>query len=260
MPTFSTFRAWMSALVFIGVLLLVGLPAHANDFFLETGSNWIKGRAQEARLADVLGNLAERSGYSIYIDKKLADVPVTFEIPVALEAEKAIRRIVHPYSYALVFTRVPGSGIIRVQQIKVFSEGSQSAQYILLAGKGTAPVTAASYARGNYSDSRRITKGHVQAGAAAAQRQIRPAIEITKSSLGFTGYRFRDSKRGPDYRPTARTMAKAYAQYRQEREALQDRSDSAVLLNSHKKAEQKKSAYRSQRTETIQQTLYGSQE
>ena len=66
MPTFSTFRAWMSALVFIGVLLLVGLPAHANDFFLETGSNWIKGRAQEARLADVLGNLAERSGYSIY--------------------------------------------------------------------------------------------------------------------------------------------------------------------------------------------------
>ena len=49
-----------------------------------------------------------------YIDKKLADVPVTFEIPVALEAEKAIRRIVHPYHHALVFGRVSATGTIRI--------------------------------------------------------------------------------------------------------------------------------------------------
>jgi hypothetical protein len=253
-------RKWISALVFMGVILLIGVPARAHDYILETGHNWIKGQAHEARLGDILGNLAERCGYTIYLDEKLVSVPVTFDIPVKLEAEKAIRRIVHPFSYALVFARVPGKPGIRIEQVKVYSQGSQSAHYVLMSGNGSGFTAKSSYARGGAGGSGRALSSGVHAGMAAAQRNVRPPLEITKSSLGFTGYRFHNSKKGPDYRPDTMSLAKSYSEYRQERKAYQQRVDSTVLLSGKRNAEKGKSRFRAQRTESIQQTLAGAQQ
>lgn len=252
-PGSRAFLHRISALVFMGVILLTGLPARAHDFYLEAGNGWIKGYAKQARLGDILAQLAQRNGYKVYIDQKLAAVPVTFDIPVAFDAERAIRRIVHPFSYALVFSRIPQTGDLRIDQVKVFSESSWSSNYMLLTGDGSAPVISSSYARGYGVTGALSSK--VRPGKSAVDHYVKPMVEITKSSMGFAGYSFRDSRRGPDYNPDVSMMAKSYTGYRKERQTIEDRGAKAVLLDAHRKSDKAKMKFRSRRTASIQQTL-----
>lgn len=256
-PVSHIFLHRLSALVIMGVILLTGLPARAHDFNLETGSGWIKGYAKQAPLGAILSQLAQRNGCKVYIDEKLAAVPVTFDIPAAFDAERAIRRIVHPFSYALVFSRLPQTGDLRIDQVKVFSEGSGSNKYMQLTGDGGAPVVSSSYTRGYDRTSAMSSK--VLAGKAAVDRHVKPMVKITKSSMGFTGYSFGDHRRGPNYNPDISMMAKSYADHRKDRESLENRSSSALLLDGHRKAELEKMKVRSQRTASIQKTLEASQ-
>lgn len=257
--TLGTIWLWLAALVFVGVMLPGG-PALADDFFIDTNGHKISGRARNALMGDVLGNLAERCGYKVHVDEKLFSVPVTFEIPVALDAEKAIRRIVHPHSYALIFGRVPGRKSIRIEQVKVFSEGSQSASYVLVTGSGGVSRARASYALGGGNGGSGRVSSSVAAGKAALSRHVRPPVEITTNSLGFTGYRYSDRRRGPDYRPEPADLAKAYASYRSKRGSLLRRTDSAGLQSARRVSLAKKSRYRTQRTRSIEQTLNESNE
>ena len=256
-PISRVFLLGITAVLLMGAILLISRPAWARGFQIETGSGLIKGHAQQARLGDVLNHLAQRNGYKVFIDEKLVSIPVTFDIPVALNVEKAIRRIVHPYSYAFVFTRLPENKGLRIDQIKVFSRGSQPSNYLLLTGDGSAPAISSSYVRG--SSSAGASRNQVRAGRAAVGRHVKPVVEITKSSMGFTGFSFHDRRRGPDYTPNTLTLAKSYADYRKQRKALENRGSKAVLLDAQRKAEQEKMKWRSQRTASIQQTLDASQ-
>ncbi len=255
-PVSHIFLHRISALVIMGVILLTGMPARAHDFYLETGSGWIKGYAKQAPLGAILSQLAQRCGYKVYIDEMLAAVPVTFDIPAAFDAERAIRRIVHPFSYALVFSRQPETGDLRIDQVKVFSKSSRSTNYMLLTGNGSAPVVTSSHARG-YGRTN-APGGKVQAGKAAADQHVKPMVEIKKSSMGFTGYSFGDHRRGPNYNPDISMMAKSYSEYRKDRESLENRSSDAILLDGHRHAELEKMKLRSQRTDSIRKTLNAS--
>jgi hypothetical protein len=156
---------WMPVLAFMGGILRAGMPARAHDNILET----YQGQAHEARLGNILGNPAERCGYTIFLDEKLVAVPVTFDIPAEHEAEKSIRRIARPYNYALVFTRVPGKPVSRSEQLKVFSKDSQAAQCALMCENGSGLTVKSFYVHGGTGGSGRTTGSGIQAGMATVQ-------------------------------------------------------------------------------------------
>lgn len=249
------------ALRLLAVLLIIGAAAllperavWAGEFKLQTGPGTIQGYGRQVALGEVLSFLAQHNGYVVQIDQALLDVPTTFFIPVPMPAERAIQRIVHPHSLALVFNRVAGKSEPVISQIKVFDKGSQSSSYAMLSGNGT-PISHASYGRYNGARSENKGRQRVQAGRAAVDAHVQPPVIFKKSSLGFTGFKFKDSLRGPDYRLNRMTMANSYADYRAERKALNTRVDHATLLAAQRKVEQEKAKYRSGRTASLRQTI-----
>ncbi|MCP4746402.1 MAG: hypothetical protein GY874_09720 [Desulfobacteraceae bacterium] len=260
-PVSANAIQWIPALVVVGVLLLFGMTAQASDFLLETGDNWIKGQGLNVNLGDVLTHLAQRTGFTIYMDEKLAQATVSFDICAPLDSEKAIRQIVKPHNYAMVFARVPGKKDIQIQQVKVFEKSNTPSSYIVLTGSSAAPRSSASYARETSSASGGKSKlGATIAGPAAARKIIKPPVQITKSSLGFTGFRYKSKYPAPDYRPSSTAMAKSYSKYRQEGIALKARSENNKFYNGRISAERNKNWYRFQRTALIQETIKESKE
>jgi hypothetical protein len=232
-------------------------PAWGGEFNLESGPNGIKGYAKHASLEEVLNYLACRNGYMIQIDQDLLDAPTTFSIPETIPAERAIQRIIHPYSLALVFTRQAGAQRPVISQIKVFNKGNRSASFALISGDGPQAVYA-SYARQGAFRSGMAGGRQVRSGREAFQKHVRPPVVITKSAMGFTGFKIRENRSGPDYRPTTRAMAQAYTNYRTERNALNKRTQVAKLNSAKQEIEQTKARYRSGRTPALQETINNS--
>lgn len=229
-------------------------PAWSAEFSLQVRDDRIQGYAHQARLEAVLGELAAQTGYTIFIDQSLVDTEVSFDIPTALNAEKAIKRIVQPHSHALVFARVPGQPDIRIEQIKVFSEGHQAAGYVTVTSGNGAGKVQPSYGRSDSTIRASNAASHsaVHAGAEGVRTQVRPPVEFTTNSMGFTGFNFRPRAKGPDYRPNTLTMAKAYARYRTDRQQSEQRSQSNLLRTFHQQELKAQNQYQQQRTRSVQ--------
>lgn len=249
---------WLALLIIIGAFVFFPeRPAWGGEFSLESSPNGIKGYAKHATLEEVLDYLAYRNGYVVQIDQDLLDAPTTFSIPVTIPAEQAIQRIVHPHSLALVFRRSAGAQRPAVSQIKVFNKGSRSASFALLSSDGPQAVNA-SYSRQGAIRTGMAGDGRVRSGREAFNKHVRPPVVITKSSMGFTGFKTRKNHAGPDYRPTPTAMAQAYTNYRAERNALNERTKVAKLNSAKQEIEQKKVHYRSGRTPALQKTINAS--
>jgi hypothetical protein len=115
--------------------LTLGSAALADPYKIEVGPGWIKGHADATPLCSMLAQLAEETGYTIYLDETLQKTRVTFSIKEDIEPEKAIRRIVHPHSYAVVFgSEADGNGSY-IQEVKVFDKGQMNtARYMAFRG------------------------------------------------------------------------------------------------------------------------------
>jgi hypothetical protein len=251
---------WLTALLIIGAIIFFPeRPAWGGEFNVETGPDGIKGYARQISLGEILGYLADRNGYVVQIDQALLNAPATFNIPMPIPAERAIQRIVHPHSIALVFTRVPGKDEPVISQIKVFDKGSHSASYALLSGSGP-QATYASPARYGTVRSDAIAGRGVLSGRDAVDKHVQRPVIITKNSMGFTGFKFKDPQRGPDYRPDTITMAQAYADFRAESNALNERVDYGTLHSAQQKVAQEKVQYRNTRTLSLQQTISDSKQ
>jgi hypothetical protein len=240
--------------VFFGLLSTL-TPAWGAEISLQVRDDRIQGYAHQARLEAVLGELAAQTGFTIFIDESLVDTEVNFDIPTALTAEKAIKRIVQPHSYALVFTRVPGQADIRIEQIKVFNEGNQAAGFVTVTSGNGAVEVQPSYGRGDTPERLANAASHsvVHAGPEGVRTHVRPPVEFSTNSMGFTGFNFRSRGKGPDYRPSTLTMAKAYAQYRTERQRSEQRSQSNLLRTFHQQELKVQNQYQQQRTQSVQQ-------
>ncbi|MGD9366983.1 MAG: hypothetical protein PVH87_14895 [Desulfobacteraceae bacterium] len=113
---------WLTAFLFIvAVILFPERPAWGDDLNLHVGSNGIKGYAHQVALEDVLEVLADKGGYTFYLDEALINAAITFNIPHAMPAEKAFQRILSPYSYALVYVQMPEHRV-KIEQIQVYYE------------------------------------------------------------------------------------------------------------------------------------------
>lgn len=230
--------------------------AWSAEISLQADNDRIKGFAHQARLGDVLGQLAEQTGYTMFLDATLLDTEVSFDIPTALPAEKAIKRIVHPHSHALVFARVPGQANIRIEQVKVFSEGNQATSYVTFTSGNGAVDVQPSYGRGDTPVRAANAASHsgVHAGPEGVRTHVRPPVEFTTNSMGFTGFKIRPRGKGVDYRPSTLTMAKAYARYRTERQRSEQRSQNNLLQAFHQQELKDQSQYQQQRTQSAQQS------
>lgn len=248
-------RAFAVLVVFFGLLSTL-TPAWGAEISLQVRDDRIQGYAHQARLEAVLGELAAQTGFTIFIDESLLNTEVSFDIPTALPAEKAIKRIVHPHSHALVFARVPGQPDIRIEQVKVFNEGNQTAGYVTVTSGNGAGEVQPSYNRGDTPVRAVNAASHsaVDAGPEGVRTHVRPPVEFTTNSMGFTGFKFRPQGKGPDYRPSTLTMAKAYARYRTERQLSEQKSQSNLLRAFHQQELRDQNQYQQQRTQSVQQS------
>lgn len=243
----------------ICILLYPERAAWGNDMHIQLDNNRIKGYAHQVSLGAILSELAHQGGYTVYVDRKLFNAPTSFTIPMYVPAERAIQRIVHPHSIALIFTRIPDQSTVRVSHIKVFSKGSQSASYAQLNGSDTGS-THVTYARGGYSRNDASLSNGIQAGPGTVRNHVKAPVIITENSMGFTGFKFKDKGRGPDYRPDTIALAKAYLQYREDRKAYTINSETSELADAKATAESAKSSYRTHRSDSIEQTITDAQQ
>lgn len=244
-------------LVLAGMLIsLSSLPAAAGNVSIEADSHWIKGSAQQAPLGEVLGRLSDATGCEILIDEKLYDTPVTFNMSDPVPSEQAIRRMIHPYSNAMVYEAVPGTDQIRIQQIKVFDQGGPVARYVHAVGRGT-QGSSPSYARGAGETrlSTLLSSKGISSGQSAVQKNVRPALTVERDGLGLPRFNYGGKQHGADFRPTAEKMRKAYAQYKKDRQAYAQRSEQARMISGRQQAMQNLARYRYQRNQAIKNRL-----
>jgi hypothetical protein len=250
----SAVRQWLALLLIISaVILYPERPAWGGGFEVSAGSDGISGFAQAAPLGQVLGTLAERAGFTVYIDEKLVKAPVSFTLPAALPAEQAIQRMVHPHSYAVVFTKLPSREKLAVEQVKVYTKGDRSASFVKMSDGHTGiPMTG--YARGGYVRSDVRLSSGVRSGLSAVRQQVKAPVRFKENAVGFTGFAFDDIRHGPDYRRDTLAMARDYQAYRQEREAYGLRAKNAQMEAAKQHSQNRQSAHRAQRQSSIQQT------
>ena len=249
-------------LALICLTLTLGSAALADPVKIEVGPGWIKGHANAAPLNKVLGQLAEGTGYTIYLDETLQNTPVTFSIKEDMEPEKAIRRIVQPNSYAVVFGSETDRNGSYIQQVKVFNKGQMNtARYMAFQGgngsvstgsgngskkdPGTQPSALCSLGTtdsGTSSDSGRSLQG---------KNLLRPNLEVTRNPYGGPVFRFRDPRKGPDYRPSAYEMRKSYVQYQQAKQMEQMQKARSLSRQARMDDEQQKQGYRNQLNSTL---------
>lgn len=118
---------WLSAaLLIMAVILFPERPAWGSDFDIDIGPNGIKGYAHEVELIDVLEVLADEGGYTFYIDDEMARIVISFNIPDAITAEHAIGQMIHPYSHAIIFGKVPNSHILKIEQVRIYYENPET--------------------------------------------------------------------------------------------------------------------------------------
>lgn len=237
-------------------LLLSATSAIAGNIAIEAGNRGIKGYADQAPLGEVLGRLADQTGCEIFIDEKLYDTPVTFNLPSPVPSEQAIRRIVHPYSNAMVYEAVPGTDQIRIQQIKVFDKGGQVSRYVHAAANRQSNLRD-SYARGSGTtrQSSLLSGRGVSAGPQAAKQRVRPALSVEKGALGLPSFNYGGKGQGADRRSSMSAMRKAYTKYRQESQAYNERNAQSAMLDGRRKSIQAQTRYRSQRLQAIKNRI-----
>ncbi len=112
---------WMSAILLIAsIILFPERPAWGGDVEIAASPAGIRAVAHQAKLGEVLEVLADETGYTVYLDRTLADTAVSFFIQDAIPAERALQIILQPNSYALVYTRTSDPFRLQIDQIKVY--------------------------------------------------------------------------------------------------------------------------------------------
>ncbi|MFQ5904610.1 MAG: hypothetical protein ACE5JO_13075 [Candidatus Binatia bacterium] len=236
-------------------LLILGpyVLASASSTKIEAGSNWIKGSADATPLRQVLEDFAERVGCDVYIDAALVDEPVTFNIEDKVTPGEAIRRIVRPHSYAVVFGGETEQGEPRILEVWIFRQGEQhTASYVPLKTEG-ADITHAPVS-GEEPDTDASTSPDPSTGSGRTiqgKGLIRRGLTVEKSAFGTPVVKARDRGKGPDYRPSAYQMRLAYERYRLAKHREEQRMAEITLQQARANSERNRRAYHSKRNREL---------
>lgn len=233
-------------------------PAFAGQCEIQTGPGWMKGKADAAPLGQVLAQAAEKGGYAIYLDEKLEKIPVTFTIEEKLVPEKAVRRIVHPHSYAVVFSSETEDSASSILEVWVFRKGEQhTARYAVLTPGAETASSGMSRGAGAGTAKGLSEEGHTSGAGRSLKGKdmVRRDLQVTKSPFGTPVMKSGDRSKGPDYRPNAYEMRKSYLRYKQAKLQKERRMTEAAYRHTRQKHEQDKESYRSRRNQELRQSI-----
>jgi hypothetical protein len=244
------------AAIIVWLILLSPTTVLAGNVKIQVYADGVSGYARNALLKDVLGRLSAQTGSIVFLDEALSDHRVSFEISGPMPAEYAVRRMIHPLSHAVVYSRVPGQQQLHVAKIKVYSPSQTPSRYVVVdasdAGGGAAPAmsgtgTASMGGNGKYR----------HGGPMDPRKQVRPPVAFSKGVFGNTRFHLNPSTEGPDYRPTAETMSGAYSEHHIESQAYQQHSTQSVLQSSKQQYAANRDHHRQQRALSIQKSVLG---
>jgi hypothetical protein len=245
------------AVITVWLILLSHTALLAADLRIQVHPDGISGYARNAPLEEVLGRLSAQTGSVVFIDEALSDQRVTFDISGPMPAEYAVRRMIHPLSHAMVYSRIPGQQQLHVAQIKVYSPSKKSSRYVVVE-----PSAADSGVQAAMSGVRAASMGggtgKFRHGAAVDPRkQVRPPVSFSKGAFGNSRFHIDPKTKGPDYRPTSETMSGAYTEHRIESRVQQLHSTQSTLKSSKQQYAANRDHYRQQRALSIQKSVLG---
>lgn len=239
------------------ILLILGLcvPASAGELKIEAGSGWMKGSAEAVPLEQVLSQVAGKTGCDIFIDEKIAAAKASFRIDEKLSLDRAIRRMVRPHSYAVVFGGDEKDGEFAILEVWVFRKGAErTASYVSL--KGSDYSTSSSVGAGSTGTGSSSAASASDAGRTIEGKNIlRRDLVVTKSPFGTPVIKYRDKSKGPDYRPNAYEMKQAYQRYQQEKREMTKRRSESAARQARRASEQDMERYRAKRNEEIRKQI-----
>ncbi|MBW2031679.1 MAG: hypothetical protein JRH06_13060 [Deltaproteobacteria bacterium] len=121
------------------VVLTVGIPSfsHASGLSLEYSSGRLSVNASNAPLEKVLKTLSLECGLKVFLDSSLASKRISAKFD-NLSLEQGIKKLVSPYSSAIIFEKMVTSGgrnDFYISEIRVFDNSNKKVSYILVGRK-----------------------------------------------------------------------------------------------------------------------------
>jgi hypothetical protein len=248
-------RSLLSVLGCVIVLAACGL-AHSSSVHIESGSNSIKGTATDAPLGQVLERLAETIGCDIFIDAPLVDEPISFTISEKTTPENAIKRMVRPHSYAMVFGNEENEEEPRLLEVWIFRRGEQhSASYVPL--RKSEELSEGSQTSANVVEHSEALEDDPSesSGSTSGRNLVRRDLHVEKSPFGTPVVKGRDRRRGPDYRPSPYQMRLAYERYRIAKRREELRMAEMTIRHAQNNSERRRQAYLSKRNQEVKNQI-----
>jgi hypothetical protein len=260
-PTLMQFVAMLLMVFFVTVPAVL-----AGNCRIESGPDWIRGKAEMAPLGHVLKQLSEKTGYSIFVDQDLLDEPVSFEITGEMESEDALRRIIHPHSSALVYNKKSDGNGFDILEVRIYTKGRRkSVRYVPLnppygSRSNSTPDYGVSGNRGrSTTDSASSSSYRGRSGITPSahgslcdpRATIRQRYGGKKGAFGQSMPASGNSKKGPDLRPSASEMKQAYTKFKQDKKDYRQRSAESISRQSQSRQLQSRGSYRDQRNQAL---------
>jgi len=215
----------------------------------------IWGEGQQVELTQLLATLSQETGWQIFVDPQIITSKVTFSIHRPQDPERALRQMVRPYSHALVYEKRP-DGHFRILQVRVFGPGNETRTAWIPVGSNSAEAVSSNSPRRSAPPAG-YRLGPAKQTGRGGDSVTKPYLTTRKGAFGSSRIQLPDGSHGPDYRPTALQMAKAYKQTQQVKAIQQHREQSGTRLESRYTIEHAKADFRRQRNEYYQE-LYTS--
>ena len=262
--------SWTLKLFLILTVFCATPAAWAGTCRIEAGRDWIAGRADAVPLGQVLAQLSEKTGYTIYVDEELVSEPVSFEISGKMGSEDALRRIIQPHSYATVYGKRSDSTGFDVLEVRIYTQGRRNGvHYVpLYPAAGSAGSTEAGYdsAKDGYAGAAANPPapgfGNRSGAMALSSRSISNPAAVIQSRYGARRGAFGqgllttgNQGRGPDYRPSDAEMKAAYAAFRQDQNDYRKRAAVSQSRQSQSSNMQLQGSYRHQRNQALKKYI-----
>jgi len=146
--------------VFVSVVLIVGtfMPGHASELTLEYASGNLSATVSKVSLENLMEALSSKCDIKVFLDESIKSKKISTRFS-NLPLEKAIERLVNPYSSALVFgkKRTPkGHTEFYVKEVKVYDSSNSAASYVAVGKKAVSMAGRASSQSRTTGDNRKM--------------------------------------------------------------------------------------------------------
>ncbi len=231
--------------------------AMAGQINIEVGEDWMKGGADSAPLGKVLTKVAKKAGYPIYLDEKLENAPITFNIENNLSQEKAIQRIIHPHSHAFVFGSTAEKNKFKILELRVFSKSNKANVNYITLKAGTGEASKHKSIR-NLDPASNVNTAATSNTPAAARMQalnrkkmVRQNYYAKKTMFGPSVLAPRKGYNGPDYSPSISEKEKSFSKFQTAKNLEQQQMSRAAYMQAKQNYERQKSTYRNKRNHEL---------